>query len=231
MSERNKVIETKVFAKEKIDYTQVADVEIVQMCQIGNKLAFQELVKRYQKSVFALLYQLAPEWRDLNDLSQEVFIRVFRGIHNLRNPKIFKSWLNQIVLNLFYDELRKRPRRVKTVSMDQTFEDESGESEFVREVKDNKLKPDELMSCSETKNAIKKAMAQLPEQFRTAIVLRELQGLQYEEISEILGVALGTIKSRIWRARERLQVLLEPYLSEKANLSDVDNNQVARWKA
>lgn len=198
----------------KLDFSESTDLEIVELCQIGKKEAFQELVKRYQKNVFALLYQLAPEWRDLNDLSQEVFIRVYRGVHNLRNPKIFKSWLNQIVLNLFYDELRKRPRRVKTVSMDQTYEDDSGENEFIREVRDLKQKPDEVISSNETKNAIKKAMAQLPEQFRTAIVLRELQGLQYEEIAELLGCALGTVKSRIWRARERLQVLLEPFLQD-----------------
>ena len=198
------------------------DLEIVKRCQVGEKLAFQELVKRFQKNVFALLYQLAPEWRDLNDLAQEVFIRVYRGIHNLRNPKIFRSWLNQIVLNLFYDELRKRPRRIKTVSMDQSFEDDSGESEFYKEIKDSKLKPDEITSNIETRNAIKAAMAQLPEQFRTAIVLRELQGLQYEEIAELLGCALGTVKSRIWRARERLQVILEPLLSEQANLEQAN---------
>lgn len=201
----------------KISYSESSDLEIIQFCQIGNKSAFEELVKRFQKNVFALLYQLAPEWRDLNDLSQEVFIRVYKGIHNLRNPKIFKSWLNQIVLNLFYDELRKRPRRLKTISMDQTYEDDNGESEFIREVRDNKLKPDEIIVNNEAREAIKLAMSQLPEQFRTAIVLRELQGLQYEEIAEILGIALGTVKSRIWRARERLQVLLEPLLSDKAD--------------
>ncbi len=205
----------------KIILSQETDLEIVKRCQIGDRDAFQELVKRFQKNVFALLYQLAPEWRDLNDLSQEVFIRVYRGIHNLRNPKIFRSWLNQIVLNLFYDELRKRPRRIKTVSMDQSYEDDSGESEFYKEIKDSKLKPDEIISNLETRDAIKSAMTQLPEQFRTAIVLRELQGLQYEEIAELLGCALGTVKSRIWRARERLQVILEPLLSEKANLEKV----------
>ena len=107
--------------------------------------------------------------------------------------------------------------------MDQTFEDDSGESEFIREVKDGKLKPEEIIVNNETKEAIKTAMSQLPEQFRTAIVLRELQGLQYEEIAEILGCALGTVKSRIWRARERLQVLLEPLLSDKTDLSEINS--------
>ena len=85
----------------KFILAEETDLEIVKRCQVGEKIAFHELVKRFQKNVFALLYQLAPEWKDLNDLSQEVFIRVYRGIHNLRNPKIFRSWLNQIVLNLF----------------------------------------------------------------------------------------------------------------------------------
>jgi RNA polymerase sigma-70 factor (ECF subfamily) len=199
----------------KINYANYQDYEVVELCQIGDKSAFQELVKRYQKKVFTLLYQLAPEWRDLNDLSQEVFIRVYRGVSNLRNPKIFRSWLNQIILNLFYDELRKRPRMLRTVSIDQAIEDDNGDTEFIREIKDNALKPDEVLSNNEMSAMIKSAMSQLPEQFRTAIVLRELQGLQYEEIAEILDCALGTVKSRIWRARERLQVLLQPYFDDK----------------
>lgn len=205
-----------------MNYNEVSDFEIVKMCQIGNKAAFQELIKRNHKNVYAMLYQLAPEWRDLSDLAQEVFVRVFRGVHNLRNPKIFRSWLNQIILNLFYDELRKRPRQIKTISMDQTLEDENGENEFLREIRDTKLRPDEEISNYETREAITKAMSQLPEQFRTAIVLRELQGMQYEEIAEILGCALGTVKSRIWRARERLQVLLEPLLSENINQDKIN---------
>lgn len=211
----------------KKDFTDIQDPELVELCQVGDKEAFEELVKRYQKRVFSLLYQLAPEWRDLNDLSQEVFIRVYRGIKNLRNPRIFKSWLNQIIVNLFYDELRKRPRTLRTISIDQNIEDDFGESEFARDVKDNGLRPDEISSNNELAVVIKKAMAQLPEQFRTAIVLRELQGLQYEEIAEILGCALGTVKSRIWRARDRLQELLEPYLKEQGYDDDLFERKVA----
>ncbi len=199
----------------KINFLEILDPELIERAQTGCALSFSELVKRYQKRVYALLFQLAPEWRDLNDLSQEVFIRVYRGLRNLRNPKTFKSWLNQIVLNLFYDELRKRPRTVRTVSIDQCFDDEYGETDYAREIRDEALRPDELTSNKELTEVIQAAMIQLPEQFRTAIVLRELQGLQYEEIAEMLGCALGTVKSRIWRARERLQVILQPYFAEQ----------------
>ncbi len=198
----------------KKSFIGITDHELVEFAQTGCNPSFEELVKRYQKRVYSLLYQLAPEWRDLNDLSQEAFIRVYRGIRNLRNPKTFKSWLNQIVLNLFYDELRKRPRTVRTVSLDQSLEDEYGEGDFAREIRDDSPRPDEITSNNEVSEVIREAMAQLPEQFRTAIVLRELQGLQYEEIAEMLGCALGTVKSRIWRARERLQVMLNPYFGD-----------------
>lgn len=195
--------------------SQYDDSELVIACQSGNREAMECLVKKHQRSVSSLLYQLAPDWSDTSDLSQEVFIRVYRGIHSLRNPKTFRSWLNQIVINLFYDELRRRPRRLPTISIDAPIESDSGESDLVREIPDPSLKPDEVSLASELDQTIKKAMAQLPEQFRTAIVLRELQGLSYEEIAESIGCELGTVKSRIARARGRLQEILSPYIDKR----------------
>lgn len=191
------------------------DAELVIKCQAGSTEAMEMLVKKHQRSVNALLYQLAPDWPDTSDLAQEVFIRVYRGIKSLRNPKTFRSWLNQIVINLFYDELRRRPRRLHTVSIDAPIENDGGDSDLVREIPDASLKPDEKTLVHELDHVIKKAMAQLPEQFRTAIVLRELHGLSYEEISESIGCELGTVKSRIARARGRLQEILTPYLERE----------------
>ena len=195
--------------------SQHDDEALVIACQSGSREAMEFLVKKHQRSVSSLLYQLAPDWGDTSDLSQEVFIRVYRGIHSLRNPKTFRSWLNQIVVNLFYDELRRRPRRLPTISIDAPIESDNGESDLVREIPDVSLKPDERSLVQELDQVIKKAMAQLPEQFRTAIVLRELQGLSYEEIAEAIGCELGTVKSRIARARGRLQEVLAPYLDKE----------------
>src|SRR5208337_2958840 len=102
-------------------YSQKSDRDLVLACQRREPQAFEELVKRHQRTVFALIYQLAPDWEDTTDLAQEVFIRVWRSINNLRNPASFRSWLTQIVTNLFYDELRRRPRRLPTVSMDESL--------------------------------------------------------------------------------------------------------------
>ena len=162
-----------------------------------------------------LSYQLAPEWEDLNDLSQEVFIRVFRGIHSLKSPHAFKSWVNQIVVNIFYDELRKRPKQSKSVSIDQAFEHEDFGPELQREIVDTSAVPDDVFRNTELKNILQNAISQLPEQYRTVIVLRELQGLQYDEMAELLNCAIGTIKSRLSRAREKLQDIIRPQLGDK----------------
>lgn len=185
------------------------EAELVAKCQLGERQALEVLVKRYQKIVFSMLYQLAPDWNDIADLAQEVFIRVYRHIGSLRNPKTFRAWLNQITINLFYDELRKRPRKVSTISLDKGSDDED---EQTKEFPDLSQGPDELILNQELAGFIRQAMEELPEQFRVVIVLRELQGLSYEEIAESLGCELGTVKSRIARARARLQVMLKNYV-------------------
>ncbi|MDX1917814.1 MAG: sigma-70 family RNA polymerase sigma factor [Candidatus Caenarcaniphilales bacterium] len=192
-------------------YLEMPDAELVVECQQGNRKALEVLVKRYQKIVFSILYQLAPDWEDIADLAQEIFIRVYRHIGNLRNPRTFRAWLNQITINLFYDELRKRPRRVATISLDRTSDEDD---EQVREFPDLSPGPDEVVLNRELSAFIRKAMDELPEQFRVVIVLRELQGLSYEEIAESLGCELGTVKSRIARARARLQIMLKNYVEK-----------------
>jgi RNA polymerase sigma-70 factor (ECF subfamily) len=202
-------------------YTQKSDRDLVLACQKREPLAFEELVKRHQRSVYALLYQLAPEWTDTADLSQDVFIRVWRSINNLRNPSSFRSWLAQIVTNLFYDELRKRPRRLPTISMDESYESEEGDDGPTRDIADNSIGPDEKVLNREMTEVIREAMVQLPEQFRTAIVLREVEGLSYEEIAILTKTEMGTVKSRIARARSKLQELLKPYLETASSKTEV----------
>ena len=211
-------------ASEKIAYHDMPDPELVVQCQLGERQALEVLVKRYQKTVFAMLYQLAPDWHDIADLAQEVFIRVYRHIASLRNPKTFRAWLNQITINLFYDELRKRPRKISTISLDRTGDDD----EQIREFPDLSQGPDEIVLNQELAVFIRQAMNELPEQFRTVIVLRELQGLSYEEIAESLGCELGTVKSRIARARARLQVMLKNYVEK---LPKNQNKVVGNFKS
>ncbi len=177
--------------------------------------ALEELVIRHQKTVYVALYQLAPERNDIADLSQEVLLRMCRSIKSIRNPKTFKYWLNRIITNLFYDELRKSPRRVQTVSMDAVLNDDNndGAGQATKDIPDSSARPDNLILNTELDQKIKDAISELPEQFRTIVVLREIQGLSYEEIASLTHANLGTVKSRLARARLKLQEMLKPYMT------------------
>jgi RNA polymerase sigma-70 factor (ECF subfamily) len=198
-------------------YQQLEDSELVLLCQKKDKAAFDALMNRHQRNVYAMLYKMAPDWNDTADLAQEAFIRIWKGIDKLQNPKAFKSWMGQIVTNLFYDELRKRPRQTVIMSLDAPMTgDDEGESP-TRDLADPAAGPDELYDRQDTKKTVEAAIATLPRQFRTAIILREVNDLPYEEIAQITQTDIGTVKSRISRARTKVQNILRPqFRSEKS---------------
>lgn len=190
-------------------YKKMSLEELVVLSQQNDFKALEELIRREQKNVYAAFSYLNPKSDNTADLTQEALLRVAKNIQNLKNPKLFKSWLNQIVTNLFYDELRKSQRKVDTISLDEETPD-TPPIKFM--LTDKKCKPPEKCVSSELEKFIKNAINSLPEQFRIAIVLREFQGLSYEEIAEATHSSIGTVKSRIARARGRLQEDLKAYI-------------------
>lgn len=199
----------------RVSPEKLSNYDLILRCQAESqpeKTAFVELLRRYQSHVDRLLYHLAPDWQDRADLSQEVWIRVYRNVARLKDPKKFKGWLSRITTNLFYDELRKRKRVRRPLSLDNKFKTQDGEMSW--DVPAADPSPDDDLATQEFYEHLKKAIAQLPEAFRTTIVLREIEGLPYEEIAEMTGVSLGTVKSRIARARAKLQEMLQPYLND-----------------
>jgi RNA polymerase sigma-70 factor (ECF subfamily) len=196
---------------------QLSNYDLIQHCQVQHrpdKVAFAELVRRYQSHVERLLYHLAPDWSDRADLTQEVWIRVYRHLNRLQDPARFKGWLSRITTNLFYDELRKRKRFRSPLSLDAPRQLDDGQVDW--ELPATDPSPVETLMTQEFYGQLRKAIAVLPEAFRTTIVLREIQGLSYEEIAEMTGVSLGTVKSRIARARHRLQDDLARYLKTES---------------
>ncbi len=192
---------------------KLGNYELVQLCQAGlhpDRVAFTELLRRYQSHVERVLYHLAPDWDDRADLAQEVWIRVYRNISRLKDPVKFRGWLSRITTNLFYDELRKRKRYKSPLSLDARLTMEDGDIAW--EIASGEPGPNESLATHEFYHQLNSAISELPEAFRTTIVLREIEGLAYEEIAEITGVSLGTVKSRIARARIRLQGQLQNYL-------------------
>lgn len=206
---------TTMLTQVSVSVKDLSNHELVLRCQTGvrpDKTAFAELLRRYQSHVEKVLYHLAPDWQDRADLVQEVWIRVYRNVRKLNEPAKFQGWLSRIATNLFYDELRKRKRHAMPLSLDAPLTFSDGEMDW--EIAADTLEPDEALSQQEFYDQLKGAIADLPEVFRTTIVLREIEGMSYEEIAELTGASLGTVKSRIARARQRLQLQLQPYLDE-----------------
>jgi RNA polymerase sigma-70 factor (ECF subfamily) len=191
-------------------YNQLDDAQLVALCKTDDRAAFEALVKRHQRNVYAMLYKLAPDWNDTADLAQEAFIRIWNGIGKLKNPRAFRTWMSQIVTNLFYDELRKRPRQTFIMSLDAPMTGNDDDDCPTRDIADPAAGPDELYARKDVRQSVDAAIATLPIQFRTALTLREVEDLPYDEIAMITRTDVGTVKSRISRARSKVQNILRP---------------------
>ncbi|MBU6185445.1 MAG: sigma-70 family RNA polymerase sigma factor [Synechococcales cyanobacterium] len=206
---------TEAVLSRSVQPEKLSNYDLVIRCQSGlrpDRAVFSELVRRFQSHLDRVLYNLAPDWQDRSDLAQEVWIRVYRNLKRLQEPAKFQGWMVRIATNLFYDELRKRKRHKSPISLDAPLSLEDGELGW--EIPSDEPGPSETLGQQEFYEQLQSAIAHLPESFRTTIVLREIQGMAYEEIAEITGVSLGTVKSRISRARLRLQQQLQPYLTD-----------------
>lgn len=197
---------------QKNKYKNFDTSDLVINAQSGDNLAMDELIRRYESYIYMRLYQLDPQNENIKDLMQDVMLRVARSLKNLKNPKRFQSWLSQIITNIFFDELRKKRRKMNTVSIDSFFFEEEENSKNEKELECPKDSPDKCSETSEMQRIIRRAISELEEPYRAAIVLRELQGFSYDEIANATGASVGTVKSRIARARQKLQTKLKDYL-------------------
>ena len=193
-------------------YKNKSQEELIELARNDNLDALEELIKRNQSSVYASFYYLSGNCDDVLDLTQEALLKMARNIKSLKNPEKFKPWLNQIVTRLFYDDIRRKNKKLQTVPIDKKEGDE--ENKFnVSEVPCKTCTPEEKTLNTELSCLIKKSIQKLPDTFRLAIILREFQGLSYEEIAEITNTNVGTVKSRIARARNKLQSDLKQYIA------------------
>lgn len=194
----------------KLLYKKMPIEELVVLSQQEDYKALETLIKRIQKDVFATLAYMKNNNDTISDLTQEVLLKVAKNIQNLKNPKCFNSWLNQIITRTYYDDLRKTKKVPDTISIDYTCEPLNIGVKI--EIPDQKSKPIEKCITSECEKFIKSAIGELPEAFRIPIILREFQGLSYEEIAQTTNSSIGTVKSRISRARLKLQEVLKNYI-------------------
>jgi RNA polymerase sigma-70 factor (ECF subfamily) len=177
------------------------EAALIARCVAGDESACADLVAAHQRTVFNLALHLLGDRDDALDVSQEVFLRVFRTLSRFRGQSALRTWIYRIVVNQVRNRQRwwRRRRRADLVSLDDHLK-HCGELEATTEVL-----PDRLLASKETAARIWSAMERLPFDQRTALVLREIDGLRYEEIAFTLDVAVGTVKSRLTRARQALR--------------------------
>ncbi len=201
----------------KKKYKSLNMSKLIELAQNDDIKAVEEVIKRIQSSIYATIFYLDPKKENINDFTQEVLLRVVKNIKNLKNPKLFKSWLNQIITNMFYDDMRKKYREPNIISIDSNYTDKDDNNTInvtsPIQLEDYHPRPLEHTLSLELNDLIKKSIHKLPDQFRLALVLREFQGLSYDEIAKLTNVNVGTVKSRISRARNKLQEYLKNYVA------------------
>jgi len=189
---------------------ELDDSGVVAACLSGRAEAFQELVQRYQKRLLNFVYRTIGDRERGEDLVQEVFIRVHRHLHRFDQSKKFSTWIYTIASNLAKNELRNRSRN--PLVLFQTIKKNWEADHRPLQFEDTTARPDDLYRKRFLKDAVDRCVGQLPEHHREVFVLRELEGKSYAEISEITGCNLGTVKSRLNRARNSFAQLIEPLL-------------------
>ena len=180
--------------------TREQEAAVIQSVLDGDVNAFETLVKEYEKNVYNLALRMTGNSEDAADMAQEAFIKAYNSLTAFRGDSKFSVWLYRIVSNVCLDFLRSRSRK-QTVSL--STENDDGE-EVELDIADETHSPEQLLDRSLTRDAVRRGLAALPPNHREILLLREIQGLSYEEIADVLGLEAGTVKSRIFRARKKL---------------------------
>jgi RNA polymerase sigma-70 factor (ECF subfamily) len=188
------------------------DQQLVERAQRGDKQAFDLLVSKYQRKLGRLLSRFIRDPAEVEDVAQEAFIKAYRALPSFRGDSAFYTWLYRIGINTAKNYLVAMGRRAPTVTEFDSDEAESFEDgEHLRDINT----PESMLLSKEIGATVNAAMEDLPDDLRTAITLREIEGLSYEEIASIMNCPIGTVRSRIFRAREAIAARLRPLLETR----------------
>lgn len=187
---------------------ELSDIQLVKRVQKGDKQAFDMLVLKYQYKVQAVISRLVKDQSEVQDVAQEAFIKAYRAIQSFRGESQFYTWLYRIAVNTAKNYLVTRNRRPPNEDIDIGDAENYGGSEYL---KDNDT-PEGEMYRGELEEVVFKALSELPEDLRTAVTLREMEGMSYEEIASIMDCPVGTVRSRIFRAREAITEKIKPLM-------------------
>lgn len=186
-----------------------ADLILVERVRNGDKRAFELLVEKYRRKIGRLLSRLVRDPEEVEDIAQETFIKAYRALPQFRGDAAFYTWLYRIAVNTAKNYLAARNRNMLTVSDVAGEEEEGGEERYTAPDIDT---PEAQLLSKQIAYAVNEAVEALPEELRTAITLREIEGMSYEDIANFMGCPIGTVRSRIFRAREAIAAKLRPIL-------------------
>jgi len=186
------------------------DHELLIAIRDGDEAAFQEIVRRYRNPITNFIYRMLDDYDRSVELAQETFIRVYTSASRYQANYSFSTYIYRIATNLAISELRKRKRR-KMVSLFSPFTNDDGEM-VEMDPPDSAVLQDEALIETERRKAVARAIKSLPEKYRAAVVLRDVEGLSYDRIAEVMNLSEGTVKSRINRARNLLKEKLSAYV-------------------
>ena len=196
--------------------TREQEAAIVRKVLGGDANAFETLVLEYEKNVYNIALRMTGNSEDAADMTQEAFIKAYNSLQSFRGDSKFSVWLYRIVSNVCLDFLRSKNRR-PTVSL--SVEDDDGEDAQL-DVADESQSPELLLDRKLTRDSVSRGLDSLPPDYRQILLLREIQGLSYDEIAQALSLEVGTVKSRIFRARKRLCT----FLIDDGNISDFSSS-------
>ncbi len=198
----------------RIDKNIDPDFDVVRRCQKGDVDAFEELVMRYQKKMFNLSYRMVNDYNEAAEVVQDAFMSAYKNLKGFRGSSKFSSWLYTIVMNLSRNKLKQMKTRScrENCSVDDAVETADGQITIEPESKDMSVL--ERLEKSELDQKVRECIQKLDSDFAEVIVLRDIQGFSYDEMSDILKVAAGTVKSRLFRARENIKKCLKSVVGD-----------------
>lgn len=197
------------------------DLELVRRVQRGDKTAFDLLVRKYQHKIANLVSRYIRDSAEVQDVCQEAFIKAYRGLANFRGDSAFYTWLYRIAVNTAKNYLVSQGRRTPDFAVDPQDAEQFENGGALREYGD----PQRQMLMAEVRDVVNATIEGLPGELRTAITLRELEGLSYEEIAAVMECPIGTIRSRIFRAREAIDNALRPLLDDTSDEAPKDERR------
>ena len=190
------------------------DAELVARVQAGDKQAFDLLVLKYQRKIMRLLSRMIRDQAEVEDVAQEAFIKAYRALPQFRGDSAFYTWLYRIAINTARNWLSSNSRRPSTPS---SYEHEDGETFNEMDNLTDNTTPESELASRQIAQTVNKAIEDLPEDLRTAIVLREIEGMSYEDIAQSMNCPIGTVRSRIFRAREAIATKLRPMMANSGD--------------